>query len=141
MIRRLETSLGRFLTHIEAARQTGLPPCYPYTDADEDCATILKEEMSKGIFKALLHCFTSGEPLAHAAIELGVYISFSGVLTFKNSQSLRDIAKKLPLSHLLVETDAPFLAQYRIEEKEMSQLMLSIRLGYWRKSKKLMRQK
>jgi TatD DNase family protein len=66
--------------------------------------------MSKGIFKALLHCFTSGEPLAHTAIELGVYISFSGVLTFKNSQSLRDIAKKLPLSHLLVETDAPFLA-------------------------------
>jgi TatD DNase family protein len=99
-----------FLTHIEAARQTGLPLVIHTRDADEDCATILKEEMSKGVFKALLHCFTSGEALAHTAIGLGVYISFSGVLTFKNSQPLREIAKKLPLSHLLVETDAPFLA-------------------------------
>lgn len=105
-----EVSRRVFLTHIEAARQTQLPLVIHTRDADDDCAEILKEEMGKGTFPALLHCFTSGRALAETAIELGLYISFSGVLTFKNSGELRDIARVLPLSQLLVETDAPFLA-------------------------------
>jgi TatD DNase family protein len=79
-------------------------------DADEDVAAILRDEMGKGPFKALLHCFTASRMLAETGIELGLYVSFSGVLTFKNSQDLRDIARDLPLDRLLVETDAPFLS-------------------------------
>lgn len=105
-----EVSRRVFLTHIEAARQTQLPLVIHTRDADDDCAEILKEQMGKGTFPALLHCFTSGQALAETAIELGLYISFSGVLTFKNSAELREIARMLPLSRLLVETDAPFLA-------------------------------
>lgn len=99
-----------FRTHIAAARETGLPLVIHSRDADDDCAAILRDEMGKGAFKALLHCFTSSRALAEAALELGLYISFSGVLTFKNSQELRDIARDVPLDRLLVETDAPFLA-------------------------------
>lgn len=105
-----EISRRVFLTHIEAARQTGLPLVIHTRDADEDCAAILTEEMGKGRFPALLHCFTSGYELAQTAVALGLYISFSGVLTFKNAQELRETAKSIPLSRLLVETDAPFLA-------------------------------
>lgn len=99
-----------FRTHVAAARETGLPLVIHSRDADDDCAAILREEMGKGAFKALLHCFTSTRALAEAALELGLYISFSGVLTFKNSQELRDIARDIPSDRLLVETDAPFLA-------------------------------
>ncbi len=99
-----------FRTHIDAARRTRLPLVIHTRDADADCAAILKEEMGKGAFPALLHCFTSGKALAETAVELGLYISFSGVLTFKNSAELRETARALPLSRLLVETDAPFLA-------------------------------
>ena len=73
-------------------------------------AAILRDEMGKGPFKALLHCFTASRMLAETGVELGLYVSFSGVLTFKNSQDLRDIARDVPLDRLLVETDAPFLA-------------------------------
>jgi TatD DNase family protein len=73
-------------------------------------AAILKEEMGKGPFAAVLHCFTSGQALAETGLALGLYISFSGVLTFKNSQSLREIARAAPLDRVLVETDAPYLA-------------------------------
>ena len=79
-------------------------------DADEDMAAILKEETAAGPFKALLHCFTSSRELAEAALALGGYISFSGVVTFKNSEELRKIAELVPLDRMLVETDAPFLA-------------------------------
>jgi TatD DNase family protein len=99
-----------FRTHIAAARETGLPLVIHARDADEDVASILREEMGKGAFKALLHCFTASRMLAETALELGLSISFSGVVTFKNSQELRDIARDVPLDRILVETDAPFLA-------------------------------
>jgi TatD DNase family protein len=99
-----------FRNHIAAARKTGLPLVIHSRDADADMMAILTEEMARGEFKALLHCFTSGRELAEVALALGFYISFSGVVTFKNSQSLRDIAEIVPLERLLVETDAPFLA-------------------------------
>jgi TatD DNase family protein len=99
-----------FRSHIAAARKTGLPLVIHSRNADTEMAAILTEEMAKGEFKALLHCFTSSRELAETALALGCYISFSGVVTFKNSQSLRDIAEIVPLKRLLVETDAPFLA-------------------------------
>ena len=99
-----------FRSHIQAARKTGLPLVIHSRDADADMAAILTEEMAAGAFKALLHCFTSSRELAEKALALGVYISFSGVVTFKNSDSLRKIAKIVPLDRILIETDAPFLA-------------------------------
>ena len=96
--------------HIEAARQTVLPLVIQSRDADDDMAVILRDEMGKGAFPALLHCFSSGRKLAQTGIELGLYVSFSGILTFKKSEDLRDIARELPLDRLLVETDAPYLA-------------------------------
>ncbi len=99
-----------FRRHIEAARRTGMPLVIHSRDADDDMARILKDEMGKGAFNALLHCFTSSRALAMTGLELGLYVSFSGVLTFKNSQELRDLVRDIPLDRLLVETDAPFLA-------------------------------
>ncbi|WP_298352173.1 TatD family hydrolase [Rhodoblastus sp.] len=99
-----------FRAHVAAARETGLPLVIHTRDADADMAAILAEEMAKGEFKALLHCFSSSRALAEKGVELGLYVSFSGIVTFKNSHELRDIAKDLPLDRLLVETDAPFLA-------------------------------
>jgi TatD DNase family protein len=99
-----------FRSHIAAARETGLPLVIHARDADEDVAAILEDEMGKGPFKALLHCFTSSRQLAERALALGLSISFSGVLTFKKSDELRAIARDVPMERLLVETDAPFLA-------------------------------
>ena len=99
-----------FRTHIAAARETGLPLVIHSRDADEDMAAILQDEMRKGTFRAVLHCFTASAALARVGIDLGLTISFSGVLTFKNSEALRAIAREVPLERLLVETDAPFLA-------------------------------
>ncbi len=99
-----------FRTHIAAARETGLPLVIHARDADDDVAKIVEDEMGKGAFKAVLHCFTSSRKLAEAGLELGFYISFSGVLTFKKSDDLRAIARDVPEDRLLVETDAPFLA-------------------------------
>jgi len=99
-----------FCTHIAAARAAGLPLVIHTRDADDDSAAILKDEMGKGAFTALLHCFTSSRALAETAVGLGLYISFSGVVTFKNSGELREIARDVPLERMLVETDAPFLA-------------------------------
>ncbi len=99
-----------FRTHIAAARATGLPLVIHARDADADVGDILEDEMGKGAFKALLHCFTASRRLAERGLALGLYVSFSGVLTFKNSQELRDIARDAPMDRLLVETDAPFLA-------------------------------
>jgi len=96
--------------HIQAARETGLPLVIHAREADADMARILREETGKGAFPAVLHCFTGGRELAFAAIELGHYVSFTGILTFKNSQTLRDIAAALPAERVLVETDAPYLA-------------------------------
>src|SRR5271165_4309081 len=99
-----------FRTHIAAARETGLPLVIHTRDADEDAARILSEEMARGPFKALLHCYTGGRKLAETALELGLYISFSGILTFPKSGELRELAASVPLDRLLVETDAPYLA-------------------------------
>lgn len=96
--------------HIEAARRTQMPLIIHTRDADEDMAAILKESMIYEPFKAMLHCFSSSEKLAKTALDLGCYLSISGIVTFKNSNDLREIVKKIPLDRLLVETDAPFLA-------------------------------
>lgn len=101
-----------FRRHIAAARETGLPLIVHTRDADADTARILREETAKGAFKALLHCYTGGRALAETAIELGLYVSFSGILTFPKSDALRELAAALPLERLLVETDAPFLAPH-----------------------------
>ncbi len=101
-----------FRSHIAAARETGLPLVIHTRDADEDAARILREEMARGPFKALLHCYTGGRRLAEEALELGLSISFSGILTFPKSGELRELAASLPLDRLLVETDAPFLAPH-----------------------------
>ena len=105
-----EAQAEGFRRHIEAARRTGLPLEIHTRDADADTAKILTEEMAKGPFKAVLHCFTGGADLARQALALGLYVSFSGVVTFKKSDELRRIAAEVPLDRLLVETDAPFLA-------------------------------
>ena len=99
-----------FRTQIAAARETGLPLVIHSRDADADMERILRDEMGKGAFKALLHCFTSSRRLAEAGLEMGLSISFSGVVTFKTSEDLRDIARDTPLDRILVETDAPYLA-------------------------------
>lgn len=100
-----------FRRHIRCARETGLPLEIHTRDADADTARILTEEYeADGPFPALLHCFTGGRELALRALDLGLYISFSGVISFKKSDALRAIAAEVPLDRLLVETDAPFLA-------------------------------
>lgn len=105
-----EAQAEGFRRHIAAARETGLPLEIHTRDADEDTLAILKEEHAKGAFPAILHCFTGGRELALRAVDLGLYVSFSGVVTFKKSEALRAIACEVPLDRLLVETDAPFLA-------------------------------
>ena len=99
-----------FRTHIEAARRTGLPLVIHARDADDDVAAILREETGMGAFPFILHCFSSGPALARTGVELGGYVSFSGILTFKKSDALREVAKGIPRDRLLVETDAPYLA-------------------------------
>ncbi|MEM1046029.1 MAG: TatD family hydrolase [Pseudomonadota bacterium] len=96
--------------HIAAARETQLPLVIHSRDADADMAAILTEETGKGAFPAVLHCFSSGRGLAETGIALGLYVSFSGILTFNRSEELRRIAADLPKDRLLVETDAPYLA-------------------------------
>jgi TatD DNase family protein len=99
-----------FRTHIEAARESGLPLVIHSREADADTARILEEETGQGAFPAVLHCFTGGPDLARRAIALGLFISFTGILTFKNSTALRAIAARLPGDRILLETDAPYLA-------------------------------
>lgn len=99
-----------FLEHVKASRETGLPLIIHSRNADNDMANILEEEMAKGAFPALLHCFSSSKELAERALKIGVYISLSGIVTFKNATTLQKIAKTLPLDKMLVETDSPYLA-------------------------------
>ncbi|PSC03796.1 LuxR family transcriptional regulator [Alsobacter soli] len=99
-----------FRTHIGAARTTGLPLVIHAREADDDMIAILEDETGKGAFKAVLHCFSSGAELARVGVRLGLYVSFSGILTFKKSEEIRAIAAEVPMDRLLVETDAPFLA-------------------------------
>jgi TatD DNase family protein len=106
-----------FRTHIAAARATALPLVVHTREADEDTARILEEETGKGAFPAVLHCFTGGRDLARRVIALGLFISFTGILTFKNSAALRAIAAELPADRILVETDAPYLAPGKFRGK------------------------
>ena len=106
-----------FRTHIAAARASGLPLVIHSRDADADTARILEEETGQGAFPAVLHCFTGGADLARRAVALGHFISFTGILTFKNSDALRAIAAALPADRILVETDAPYLAPGRFRGK------------------------
>jgi TatD DNase family protein len=106
-----------FRAHIAAARVTGLPLVVHTRDADEDCGRILQEEAAKGPFRAVLHCYTSGRGLAMKAIELGLSISFTGILTFKKSEALRALAAELPADRIMVETDAPYLAPGKFRGK------------------------
>jgi TatD DNase family protein len=99
-----------FRAHIAAARASQLPLVVHARDADADMARILTEEYGQGAFPGLLHCFSSSADLAHAALGIGFYISFSGILTFKNAEAVRAVAKEVPRERLLVETDAPYLA-------------------------------
>ena len=109
-----------FRQHIQAARATGLPLVIHSRDCDADMARILEEETGEGAFPAVLHCFTGGRDLAFRAMDLGHYVSFTGILTFKNSGALREIAAALPADRILVETDAPYLAPlpYRGQRNE-----------------------
>ena len=106
-----------FRAHIAAARLTGLPLVIHTREADDDCRRILEEEIAKGPFRAVLHCYTGGRELAMKAIELGLSISFTGILTFKRSEALRDLAAELPADRIMVETDSPYLAPGKFRGK------------------------
>jgi TatD DNase family protein len=106
-----------FRAHVAAARESKLPLVIHSREADDDMARILEEESGKGAFPAVLHCFTGGRDLAMRAIALGHYVSFTGILTFKATQNLRDIAAELPADRILVETDAPYLAPGKFRGK------------------------
>jgi TatD DNase family protein len=106
-----------FRTHIAAARASGLPLVIHAREADEKVAAILTEEMGKGAFKAVLHCFTGSRELAMAGISLGLYVSFSGIATYKSATNLRELAAELPADRILVETDAPYLAPGKFRGK------------------------
>ena len=99
-----------FREHIVAARETGLPIIVHTRDAEDNTAQILSEEMALGHYSGVIHCFTASADFARKALDLGLYISLSGIVTFKNAADLQDVAKWLPADRMLVETDAPFLA-------------------------------
>lgn len=99
-----------FRAHIAAARETGLPIVVHTRDAEDDTAAILRDEMGKGAYPGVIHCFTASQAFADIALDLGFYISISGIVTFKNAMDLQATAAKLPIERLLIETDAPFLA-------------------------------
>ena len=99
-----------FRTHISVARRTGLPLIVHTRDAEEDTLAILAEEMERGAFPALIHCFTTSAEFGHQVLELGLTISLSGIVTFKNARELQHFAPAIPADRLLVETDSPFLA-------------------------------
>jgi len=99
-----------FRMHIDVARETGLPVIIHTRDAEDDTFQILSEEMERGAFPALIHCFTASADFGRKVLELGLTISLSGIVTFKNAKALQEAAKEVPANRLLVETDSPFLA-------------------------------
>lgn len=105
-----ETQRRLFRMHIRAARASGLPVIVHTRDADDDTVGILAEEMAEGAFLGLIHCFSTGRELAEKSVEMGLYVSMSGILTFNNTEAIRATARDLPLDRLLVETDSPYLA-------------------------------
>ena len=109
-----------FASHIEAARITGLPLVIHNRSSDDEMIDMLKSEMKNGVFAGVMHCFASSKELAYQALDLGLYISFSGIITFKNASAIREIAKSVPRERVLVETDAPYLSPepYRGKKNE-----------------------
>ena len=105
-----EAQEANFFVHIQAARQAGLPLVIHSREAEADTIAILEEEMARGPFVPLLHCFTSHRQLAEAAVKMGGYVSFSGILTYKTAEDLRETAAALPIDRLIVETDTPYLS-------------------------------
>ncbi|MEG9861138.1 MAG: TatD family hydrolase [Parvularculales bacterium] len=105
-----EAQQAAFRAHIEASRELGLPVIIHSRSADDDMSTVIREEMAVKPFTGLLHCFSSGADLARTALECGLYISLSGIVTFKNAEEVRTVAQSVPLDRLLLETDAPYLA-------------------------------
>jgi TatD DNase family protein len=105
-----EAQAAGFRVHIAAARETGLPLVIHSREAEDDTAAILDDEFQKGPFKPLLHCYTSKPTLAERGLKLGAYVSFSGILTYKNAEDIRAVAREVPEDRILVETDAPYLA-------------------------------
>jgi TatD DNase family protein len=105
-----EQQRNSFRSHIVAARDTGLPLIVHTRDAEEDTAAILSDEMGKGAYTGVIHCFTASDAFAKIALDLGLYISISGIVTFKNAKELQSTASTVPQDRLLIETDSPFLA-------------------------------
>jgi TatD DNase family protein len=105
-----EAQRESFRAHIAAARETGLPLIVHARDADDDTVAMLEEEHAKGAFPGVIHCFTAGPELAHAALRIGFYISLAGIVTFKSAEDLRRTVAEVPLDRILVETDSPYLA-------------------------------
>jgi TatD DNase family protein len=112
-----QAQIANFRAHIAAARETKLPLIVHTRDADDDTITVLREEMGNGAFTGVIHCFTGTRRLAEAALELGFFISASGIATFKKSDELRAVLRDVPADRLLVETDAPFLAPMPLRGK------------------------
>lgn len=115
-----ENQAAGFRAHIEAARQSGLPLIVHTRDADQDTLRLMKDELSKGRYEAVIHCYSSSPELGFEAIELGFYLGLGGILTFKRSEELRETISKVPLDRLLLETDSPYLAPepYRGKKNE-----------------------
>lgn len=105
-----EQQQASFRAHIAACRETGLPLIVHTRDAEADTIAILRDEMDKGAYPGVIHCFTASRDFADKALELGLYISISGIVTFKNAKEIQDTARIIPADRLLIETDAPFLA-------------------------------
>lgn len=101
---------ANFRAHIAASRDSGLPLIVHAREADDECIRILQDEMGKGAFPAVIHCFTASRAFAEASLEMGFYISISGIVTFKSAKDLQETTKIIPLDRLLIETDAPYLA-------------------------------
>lgn len=121
----IEDQTRLFRAHIEAARQTGLPLIIHTREADELTAAIVEEEMARGAFLPLLHCFTAGLDLLERVLALGGYVSFSGILTFKNAHDVREAAKASPEDRIILETDCPYLAPAPHRGRRCEPAMLS----------------
>ena len=113
-----EAQQESFRLHLEVAQELGVPVVIHNRDSDEDCMKILDEAFKRGPLQAILHCFSSGKALAEYGVEKGLYLSASGIITFKKSVDLRDIFSDVPPENLLIETDAPFLAPTPYRGKE-----------------------
>ena len=120
-----------FITHIEAARESGLPLIVHARDADVDMIEILTTEFYRGHFSCIMHCYSSGKELAHIAVDLGFFVSMSGIITFRNAGELREIFSSIPINQILVETDAPYLAPvpFRGKRNEPAYTVYTARVG------------